>query len=151
MSSGERAGRFRERRYQPEAARGLGVRLKVALVSAAVVATAAAFAPAAGAHDLTGGWSIECNRNNGVACITSTDGRWATTHSHMHTIPSAINYICAGARNTDGSWKNSTRCFDWNTTHRADVSYQSLSVSNFAGWWQGGGASNWIRVEAHLT
>jgi hypothetical protein len=65
----------------------------------------------------------------------------------MHTIPSHINSICAGAKNRDGTWKNASRCFDW-SRRRADVQFETLTLCRFAGWWTGGGAANWIRVEA---
>jgi hypothetical protein len=122
----------------------------LALAAAAVAATAA-LAPPAQAHFLvqtSSGYYRQCEVNNGVVCIAATPvARWASTRSHMHTIPSAINYICAGAQNTDGAWKNNSRCFDW-SRRRADVFYETLTWSRFAGWWRGGGAPNWILVEA---
>jgi hypothetical protein len=123
------------------------------LPAALAVAATAACAPPADAHFLTtNGYYISCSRDNGVACITDVFRLWPSTHSHMHSIPSAINYICAGARNRDGSWKNASACFDWNNTHRADVYYQSITDCRFAGWWQGGGAANLIIVESdHVT
>jgi hypothetical protein len=134
--------------------RGRRRRLRLALATAAATAATAAFAPPAQAHYLvpSGGKYVDCNRQNGVYCTGDLVAKWATTRSHMHTIPDGINYICAGAYNSDGSgWKNASGCFRWSQTHRADVVYQTPTWSRIVGWWQGWGAANWIRVEAELT
>jgi hypothetical protein len=116
------------------------------LLAALAVAATAAFAPPAQAHYRFPD-HITCDVNNGVGCQVGVFRRWTSTHSHMHTIPSAINSICAGAQNRDGTWKNNSKCFDWSRRH-ADVYYETFSESRFAGWWRGGGAPNWILVEA---
>ena len=117
-------------------------------VALAFAATATLASPAQAHRLVDYGWYINCERNNGVACLPDYWDRYPDAHSHMHTIPSSINYICAGGKNQDGTWKNASRCFNWNYTHRADVRFETWTMSRFAGWWQGGGAANWIIVES---
>ena len=128
--------------------RGLGRSARLALVAVAAVAPTA-LTPPAQAHYLTStGWHKGCDRQNGVACLaTYPDAKWNSAHSHMHTIPDGINYICANARNLDGTWKNAGGCFEWSQTHRADVRFVTPTWSNFAGWWRGWGAANIIMAE----
>ena len=128
-------------------------RVSLALAAAAAGAATAALAPSAQAHFLgpDSGRYIDCNRQNGVPCQASDARKWSTTRSHMHTIPDGINWICAGAQNTDGTWKNASGCFDWSNTHRADVRYETLTWCRITGWWRGWGAANWIRVEGDLV
>lgn len=98
------------------------------------------------------GYETTCQRNNGQVCILDRLDGYSYSYSTMITVPSAINFICAGGYKSDGSLKDGYQCSDWNQRRYALAIFQAPQIQSYPfGSWHGGGAVNTIYVCGDLN
>jgi hypothetical protein len=125
-------------------------RARLLIATATVIAASAIASTTADA--VVSYWWTHKEVNNGVRLYMVEFRNYSYAYSTMQTIPSSINYICAGGFKRDGSLKGSSRCFSWSQQHYASVVFDAPNVECQAwGEWRGGGAPNWLYVEGGLV